>query len=266
MNNLKALEDRLDLLNQQKEELLPYIQSDSTDKLVSRKHKNGKYYFSVLKRAQDGKKTEIYLPKTEIETCRKMAFHAYASARVRDIDREAWVTELMLRYAKREKEADLYLQRHPGPASLIWDEIWKDDPFVEEWVKAEYQRNPNYPEALKYPTIFPELKVRSKAESQIVDKLVQLEIPFRYEEMHIFNGVVLHPDFTLLNKRTHKIMFLEHQGMRDKPDYAAKVYAREETYRQAGIIPWKDLLITTETYDEPLDLNWLEVILRYYLL
>ena len=63
-------------------------------------------------------------------------------------------------------------------------------------------RHKNFVHAgLIYTTVISGLKVRSKAESQIVGKFVQLELPFRYEEMLIINGIAIHPDFSCLYEK-----------------------------------------------------------------
>ena len=97
-------------------------------------------------------------------------------------------------------------------------------------------------------------------------RLVHFGVPFRYEELVYSNGIYYHPDFSCLNVRTLEKIYIEHQGGWDMDSYVDRLHNREMDLKQAGIIPWKNLLITTETKDQSLDINWVDVLIQYYLL
>ncbi|MBO7392365.1 MAG: hypothetical protein J6U77_07685, partial [Verrucomicrobia bacterium] len=73
-------------------------------------------------------------------------------------------------------------------------------------------------------------------------------------------------DFKCKNMRTGKVFWWEHQGKWDDPGYVSGLPAREELLYKAGLVPWKNLIITTETQDLPLDLQWVDEIIRFFLL
>ena len=138
--------------------------------------------------------------------------------------------------------------------------------YQKEWSMQPYRRNEKYPEGLKYSTIIPDLKVRSKAEADLVSRYCHFNIPFRYEEVNIINGEALAIDFTLLNIVSGRKLYWDHRGLSDDPGYLKKVHHCEKLYLEAGIIPWVNMIVTTETKDAPLDLQWVDTLIEFFLL
>ena len=62
------------------------------------------------------------------------------------------------------------------------------------------------------------------------------------------------------------MFYLEHLGALDKQGYIEEWNKRQFQLAKAGIIPWKNLLITTETRDQPLDINWVDDLIKFYLM
>ena len=147
---------------------------------------------------------------------------------------------------------------------------------AEAWKNIPYKRSQTNPEWLKYPTIIKGLQVRSKAEADIIGRFEHFGAAYHYEEYfdipeHLLNlyrrnSFDIHPDFKCKNMRTGKVYWWEHQGQWDNPKYVADLPAREELLFKAGLVPWKNLIITTETQELPLDLQWVDEIIRFYLL
>lgn len=148
--------------------------------------------------------------------------------------------------------------------NLVIPKLRDKNSFIQEWTNADYQRSNLYPEKLIYPTVIPNLKVRSKAEADWISRLVHFGIPLRYEELIISNQVALHPDITGLNITTLTPVYIEHQGGWDNDDYIRNLEGRSLLLKQAGIIPWKNLIITTETRSQPLDINWIDELIQYF--
>ncbi|MBQ3891206.1 MAG: hypothetical protein II740_07675, partial [Lachnospiraceae bacterium] len=69
------------------------------------------------------------------------------------------------------------------------------------------------------------------------------------------NGTVYYPDFTILNKKTRMEMYLEHLGLLDEEGYRKSNLIKMDEYRANGIYIGKNLLITYETKDSPLDIK-----------
>ena len=136
---------------------------------------------------------------------------------------------------------------------------------ISDWQKAPYEHNTSHPEHLVHKCISGNI-VRSKSESLIDMLLYVNKIPYRYECALHFDEETLYPDFTILHPKTHESQYWEHFGMMDKPSYVHKNNSRLQTYLTHNIIPGKNLIITYETSNHPLDLYTIEKILQVYFL
>jgi len=109
--------------------------------------------------------------------------------------------------------------------------------------------------------------VRSKSEKILADKLNLMHIPYHYEKpLHLHGYGIVHPDFTILNKRTRKEYYWEHLGMMDDASYSEKAVMKIETYEKNSIFPGDSLILTYETSVHPLDSRLIELIIHKYLL
>ena len=107
--------------------------------------------------------------------------------------------------------------------------------------------------------------VRSKSEKIIADTLTKNNINYVYELPLRLKGYgTVKPDFTVLNKRTRHEYVWEHFGMMDNENYAHNVYSKLQLYQSVGIIPSMQLLTTFETRQNPLDYEYVELLIQYY--
>ena len=74
--------------------------------------------------------------------------------------------------------------------------------------------------------------------------------------------VVVYPDFTCLNVRTHQEFVWEHFGMIDVPEYCQNMASKMELYLQNGFCMGKNFVMTTETHDRPLNSMMVEKMLE----
>ena len=110
-------------------------------------------------------------------------------------------------------------------------------------------------------------RVRSKSEKIIADKLFAMGIPYRYEyPVQLKGSGTVYPDFTLLNVRERKQFYLEHFGMMDDPEYSEKAIKKLEDYAKNRIYIGKNLLVTFETLQKPLDMKVVEQMLKEFIL
>ena len=263
--NFEGLVFKNKSLNEDIQVLEDFIKQCPDGSLISRKNRDGSYSFFQSVKDADGKKKEVYLRKSDIKIAKGLAAKEYAQARLKDVLKEKRIMEGNLSLAQNEKEADRFLRIHPGAATLVLPMLKNKTLFAEQWRNASYVRSTTYPEDLKFSTVIPGLKVRSKAEGDILERMVYYDVPFRYEEELVINGIAYHPDFTCLNTETNQIFYWEHQGRWDDYDYVRRLQNRNLEYQKMGIIPWKNLIITTETEDQPLDILWVDKIIQYYL-
>lgn len=127
-----------------------------------------------------------------------------------------------------------------------------DEEFLEEWECEEYY-------GLDFEEDAPEIytqkgeRVRSKSEKIIADFLYQCGIPYKYEHPLVLGGMTVYPDFTLLDLKNRKEIYLEHLGMMDDLEYMEKALKKMNSYQREGYYLGEQLMITYETMRLPFD-------------
>ena len=160
----------------------------------------------------------------------------------------------------------LHIKRHP----LITPVTLPDQEFAKKWQSLEYEKKPFAPEAPILLTARNE-RVRSKSEIIIADTLSRLNIPYRYEfpiNLKTENGDyrLFHPDFICLNLRTRTEFLWEHFGLMNDPEYSASAIHKLRLYENNGIYPGKNLIISIETSELPINTRQIEKLAGQYLL
>lgn len=127
-----------------------------------------------------------------------------------------------------------------------------------EWVEANTERNPNFPEHRNVRTSFG-LMVRSKSERLIAEYLWRSGLPFRYEpEIELIDGdriMKWYPDFQIRIGRELTI-FWEHLGKMDDPDYIARNLPKLKVIFENGAHIGGQLVLTMEEKAHPLDVSY----------
>lgn len=108
------------------------------------------------------------------------------------------------------------------------------------------------------------LKVRSKSEVIIADLLDAHHIPYRYEEILYIENKAFAPDFSILLKNGRK--YWEHCGRVHDPYYMKHHKWKLSMYEKAGIVPWKNLIVTYDDEYGGLDARIIESEIRNKLL
>ena len=217
-------------------------------------------------RREESDRYGIYLKKKEKPLAEKLAQKRYCSK--------------VLQSARQEREAiQVYLERYPDilpetiynslserRRELVTPLIETDEMFAERWQSVEY-------EGKELSDDIPELltdrgeRVRSKSEVIIADQLSRAGIPYRYEYPIILMGWgKVYPDFTVLNVRERKEIYWEHQGMMDNPEYAEQAVRKEAQYIKSGIFPGDNLILTSETKQNPINILQIKMIIEHYLM
>lgn len=118
------------------------------------------------------------------------------------------------------------------------------DKSMADWIKEKYERNPYRIQELKYESNCG-IKVRSKSEKIIADKLWESDVPFHYEPQMVINGYMYYPDF-VIRKSTGKIIIWEHFGMMENEEYRSAALRKIENYNKAGFRQHTDFICTYE--------------------
>ncbi|MBQ6495696.1 MAG: hypothetical protein IJI74_00845 [Firmicutes bacterium] len=133
-----------------------------------------------------------------------------------------------------------------------------------KWAQANYQQNTFRPEDKKHLTSSG-IWVRSKSEVLIAEKLFDYGIPFRYEQLIQIDGQWYAPDFTIQD-REFALIYWEHAGMMDDPKYVRNHTLKMSKYQYAGIVPWKNLIVTYDKDDGGIDMEEINFYIRHIIL
>ncbi len=281
MNLINHLKLKQTELNKEIIALEKFISTLPSGKLISRKQ-NGSYYYSkklfaeslptqnaesILPHKNNRQKcTEIYLSK-DSEEVKVLAKGEYAVRRLKDAKHELNAVKQYLKILEGTPSAEDFLEKHPGIKELIVPSLKNSKEELEKWRTMDYYKNPYRPEGLKVPTIIPNLKVRSKSEADIISRLVHFGVPFHYEEGFFVGGKWRYPDITCKSLSSpYEKFYWEHLGGLSNFMYFEENIKKLKEFYSCGLIPWKNLIITTETDDKPLDINWVDEIIKYYLI
>ena len=149
------------------------------------------------------------------------------------------VDKALERYLEDE-EKELILQLEEPYRSLLG--IRK--PQGEEF-KGSQSENPIYREELIHENSVGEL-FRSKAEMQISELLIQMQIPYRYEKRLNMGNEHKYPDFTLKKPGSGKFVYIEYFGMIDKEEYQYRMFRTINWYLDHQLIPGREVLFLYE--------------------
>jgi hypothetical protein len=225
-----------------------------------------------------GKATEKYLSSKDRNEIIRLATKTYAikldkaaELEKKQIDRCIELLESKKNSAGKDMaDTDLvhgnmpdYIRENSIPSEVT------DDGFAEHWQKEKYNSRWKKNTDTFYETPRGE-KVRSKSEWMIASMLDKAGIPYRYEEIVPLDGdvgVFMHPDFTVLNKRTRKVYYWEHFGAMSNNDYIeGNFMPKIQEYYNFGFLPGDKLLMTFESSGHPLDTTEVKRIIENYLL
>ncbi len=143
-----------------------------------------------------------------------------------------------------------YVKENVEPAEI------SDEAYARKWQSKKYNRRWMKNDEKYYETPRGD-KVRSKSEWIIASMLENAGVPYRYEEIVPLDGrvgVFMHPDFTVLNKRTRQVYYWEHCGMMGERDYMENSFMpKMSEYYNFEFFPGDKILLTFESKDHPLD-------------
>lgn len=253
---LKAERERL----QEKEKLYTQAVEKLPDGNLTT-NRNGSYTKYYL--AKDGKRQ--YLSSSEASLIEDLAKKKYLQAELKDVQAEGRAIDLYLKYHKENSFADELLARGDGVSDLLKSLVAPRDKKLQDWAEAEYPSYQGFPEALVHQGPFGKM-YRSKTEANIAYLLVKNHIPQRYEWEQSINGTLYPIDFTTRHPVTEQYIYWEHFGRMDDWAYCMKIGPKLYDFASAGIIADKNLILTFESKNNPMNISQLEdIIRRWYL-
>ncbi len=162
----------------------------------------------------------------------------------------------------------IYTNLLPARKGLIIPAVPDRERYIQDWLNVTWTRKGFEKGAPTFDTVKGDI-VRSKSEAIIADRYLQLDVLYRYEyPLRLRDGrniVVVHPDFTVLNRRTLAQFYHEHFGRMDDPKYVEKFLWKMRVYMANGIFPGENLLLTFETAASPFSVSQLNRLIDKYL-
>lgn len=210
---------------------------------------------------KDGKQRQ-YLPKSKRKYAEQLAVKKYLLLRMKELIQEE---RAVISYLSHHRESASEQMLKPGDpyAELLAPYFQPESSDLQSWMKSPYEQNRKYPEQKIYGTSAG-IHVRSKSESMIVYLLHDYKIPFRYESELELGQVTVYPDFTIRHPKTGKLFLWEHLGMVDEPAYRRNALSKLQLYMEHGWIPSVNLILTFETKEYPLDMTYVEGLIKDY--
>lgn len=218
---------------------------------ISKSNGNVQYYHVTNSQKPSGE----YIRKKDICRAKDLAQKDYNESLLISIQAELKkINQLLTQYDLDSPEA-VFSNMNSDRKTLIEPLLLSEQEDTDKWIKQSYETNPYKTEELVYETKRGEL-VRSKSEMLIADMYFEMQIPYRYEcKIKLSNGYVKYPDFMFWDSKRQKVWYHEHFGMLDDVDYLATNLKKIEAYHREGIHIGKNLILTFETKQIPINIR-----------
>lgn len=218
---------------------------------IDRKNKSHQYYLVTEK----GDTIGHYIRKEDRAIVPRIALRDYYKRTLREAIREKKAIDGYMRGMNGTPPEKVYDKMSDMRKELISPIILSNEEYAKRWQEETYEQNPYRPENKIYETKRGEM-VRTKSEAMLADMYYELGIPYRYEcPLVLHDGQIRYPDFTLLKVSERKLIYHEHMGMLEDPEYRKKNLTKISEYTQSGISFLDNLYLTLETEYEPLNIN-----------
>lgn len=258
----EQVQDRLKDYSELIEKIETFLKTASKDKIWCKQHKNSFQYYKIDHTKKD---TRIYIRKKNIAIAKNAVQTEYYLKLLSILKSNYKALKTFSSHYDFLKLLNVF-KKMPYAKQVLINPICIDDSvYAAKWQAKDYERKKDQPEG-NLITLKNE-RVRSKSEIIIANMLNTKGIPYHYEyPVHIRNDVVFHPDFLCLNKRTRQEFYWEHCGKMDDIEYSSNLVKRLSDYSQKNILPGKNLILTMETSDHPLNTKEVEKIINSYLI
>lgn len=220
-----------------------------------------------------GGRKRIYIRRSDSDSIRAITYGAVVAESVRIIRQNIAALENLLNTFKPYAYEDI-ISELPKAYRQAAGFLETSAPPPKAVIQSE---NPFRPEDLKH-TASNGLKVRSKNELIITEELTSFDLNYRYEMAlklieNIMNPdgtvysrtVTRYPDFTIFLKDGSAI-YWEHSGKFDKEDYRNDQFQKFKLYYDNGIYPPKNLIITMDDENKPLEVMTIRRIIQNMIL
>ena len=208
-----------------------------------------------FKRVNKDDFTGTYIKKKERSLAASLAQKEYDQKIMTAATSELYFLKRLIAVYEKNPLDLIASKMHPGKVALIKQIEQPESEYVSEWLAQDVPQVDHFTEGLKFENA-KGIKMRSKSEVLIANVLDEFGVPYIYEKpLRLENDIMLLPDFTLLDVKNRREVYLEHFGMIDDPEYMARTFEKIREYESNGCFLGQGLLITYESSDKPLDLR-----------
>ena len=116
----------------------------------------------------------------------------------------------------------------------------------------------------KLETMDDQIKVRSKSELLIVEKLKSRGLEFYYEQAIRLDDRTYYPDFIIRHPVSNEFIIWEHCGRMDDGDYAVKWAKKLYAYAICGVRPGSNLILTYEDSNASFNIKHIQDVINLH--
>lgn len=261
--NISSIEEYANYLRNRIELLESKLDSLPEERLTfSQKNSNIQFYYR-----RKGETKCSYLSKKNANQVNLLANKYYIEKVLPSLKANLCAAEKFIALHSGKEERDVF-NSMPLDLQKLNNNLFLYKPkFIENWLNRPYERNPYKSEALIFDTARGD-KVRSKSEVILSNTF------FRYELIYLVEFPlklkqtkrIIYPDFTILNTKTMEVIYWEHFGMMDNPEYATAAVKRIQILQDEGLVLGKNLICTFETSTIPLSSSLVESYIKEFFL
>ena len=238
--------------------------SNTGGKLIIVRHQKG----STCLYMKDEEGEHYMRTKRDEQKIRELAQLRYETALFRAAIDEKAAVEKCIRILESCKDTDKVFDEMPDELKpYITPDILTDKGYARKWQRERVESARPLRDGEGYKTLRGEF-VRSKSEVIIADRLFSREIPYRYEiyfPMKYEDISYVYPDFEILNVRTRQEFLWEHLGMLGDEGYSETQLKKISGYARSGFTTRKNLLLSFESKNRPLDIFYVDVLIDSFL-
>lgn len=256
---IQNLEDRVKWLGNTIRTLKKRLKEAPEGNLVVSQKSGKNYYYRV--RWKGNIKIREYIPVGDT-LIKLLAQKTYDKKELNHLEEEAKKTQQLIAYLKSHHS--VYEKTSEVRRQWVTPVFLPDLEFKAIWENDPYLKNTEYSENLIHPTKKGDL-VRSKSEVLIANSLYDAHIPYRYEAaLTLGNGIIIHPDFTIMKMSCRREIYWDHFGMMDQPEYLKSALRKINSFEMNGFLEGSDLIFTFESSKNNLDLNVIKAKIQNY--
>ena len=221
-------------------------------------NRKGKQIFFQVMQTKEGKKRRVITNQPAL--VRSLARKRYLEKELDVIQNNIFVIHQFLKnYTEITPDRILAGLTRPY-CKMDPDLFFPAEETLDSWEKEPYEKGTYMQEHLTHTTTRG-LKVRSKSELIIAESLYRNQISFRYEQvLHIAEKKLI-PDF-VIKKNDGSLIYWEHCGLTNNEAYMHRHKEKLGLYEKAGIVPWKNLIVTYDEENGTIDLAQIEAIIK----